>query len=305
MRIPFLKLIITLFLLVDCAVLMAGNPSSYKTDLIENENIRLYFYEGILHLYQFEFSDAQQDADYLKTRHSASPWGHVLQANIHWWKIITGENEGAAKTGFRKELDLAEKKTTDKSSVEGLYCLIIVNSLRSRYELLNKNYLSTFVLLNRSKDLIRRANGKEEEYEPYYLTQGLFQYFMAAARDKMGLVASLFSFHADRKKGLEYLERLTHSGNRVLKTEGNYFLMKIYLEMENDPAHAKTYADYLTTFFPGNLVFCYYNQKINRLLYKTQNMMMTGNSCNTAGFNNNQLTEKQIKYLGVLLGKNK
>ncbi len=281
-----------------------GNVSN-KNDLIADARVRELFYEGTLHLYHFEFQDASKDAQLLIRSHPSSPWGHVLMANHNWWKIISGENNHKMQKAFQTELDQAEKRIRKPYTDENLYCLIVIQSLRSRFELMNKNYVAAMLVLKKSRDLILYAEGKEETYEPFLLTRGLFQYFISAARERMGILSMLIPMETSKAKGIECLERLSKSADPVLSAEGNYFLMKIFLEMEQEPQRARPYSSHLVRTYPGNLIFCYYNQKINDLTAKEANAPVMEKGCSLREDARLQLSEDQIKYMGVLLNQKK
>ena len=282
-----------------------GQPGKNTGEIITDGRIRSDFSRGMLYLYNFEFNNALQVSEQLKTTSQASPWGFVLEANVLWWKLITGENNPVTKKQFFEALKLSDNHNNTGNIDEKLYCQIITNSLRSRYELLNKNYFSTLVILNKSKKNIKQMQGKENEYEPFLLTQGLFQYFIAVAKEKTGLLSYLLEYKTDKQMGLDCLNRLTHSENKVLRTESNYFLMKIYLEIEKDPLKAKPYADYLVTWYPGNFIFCYYNQMVNTRVYGKTFVKYDIPACSGKVPDPAQLTENQIFYLNSLSAQNK
>ncbi|MHC1706268.1 MAG: hypothetical protein AB9842_01970 [Bacteroidales bacterium] len=300
-----LLLLCSLFVLlpVTAQVCEPGIPSS--KEIIRNDKVRTAFYQGMLTLYSFRFSDTYKICCKLKQDYPDSPWGFVLESNYCWWKIISGENNPEVRKLFFDALNQSEIRTSKKNIDESLYCRIIINSLRSRFELLNKNYLKTLLILNKSKRLVQQMDGKENEYEPFFLTQGLFQYFIAIAKEKTGFISYLLHYKADKEKGLAFLNALTHTENRILRTESNYFLMKIFLEIEHDPVKAKPHADYLLTWYPENSIFCFYNQKVNTAIYGKSIAETMNSGCSGKPYDPSQLSESQINYLNFLSAQNK
>ena len=59
----------------------------------------------------------------------------------------------------------------------------------------------------------------------------------------------------DKNKGLGYLEECSLSGNEMIRTEANYFLMKIYAYTEKDYPKALTKVQILAHMHPNNLVY--------------------------------------------------
>lgn len=282
----------------------AQNLQNGKKNIILDLTVRELFYKGMISVYHFEFNDADRTAQKLIREYPTSAWGHLLIANIMWWRIITGENTREAKVRFFSELKLAGEGLGYLREDEKLYCQIVTNSLKSRYELLNKNYFSTLLLLAKSKNLMNRSEGKENIYESFVLTHGLFQYCVAAAKEKTGYLSYLLQFQTDKQQGLKELMRLSNSEDKVLRTESNYFLMKIYLEVENNPVLAKPYADFLLTWYPENTLFCYYDKRINLKIYGKSESNKGNSPCANSKIMNPQLTQNQINYLNSLSPQN-
>jgi hypothetical protein len=64
------------------------------------------------------------------------------------------------------------------------------------------------------------------------------------------------SFNASKKEFyLEEMKKLADSENIIVKTETNYFLMKIYSEIEQSPDKANTYKKFLNKKYPNNPFF--------------------------------------------------
>jgi hypothetical protein len=222
-----------------------------------NPEVNRLFYSGFKHLYDFKFKSCEENASQLKRRFPESPWGHVLQAEYHWWMIISGDSRPEHGTKIGEELEIALNKAAKLPEREGIFCKIIVYSLSSRYALFKGRYISVLEQLNEAAGLIRSGKKDVETYEPFKLTQGLFDYFMAEAGNRFGIFnpLSLFGINADKNRGLQYLKQCTLSQDEILRTESRYFLMKIYAELEHEPAVSCRYGVPLVQAYPDNLVF--------------------------------------------------
>lgn len=102
------------------------------------------------------------------------------------------------------------------------------------------------------------------------LVRGLYYYFIDYIENEYFLMnAILFSYpRGDKNKGLMYLEECSVSGNEMIKTESNYFLLKIYTYTEKDYLKAFRKVQILTQQYPNNLV---YSLEMLRLLLKMKN----------------------------------
>jgi len=293
------KLSILSVFLIWCGSVTSQSPVKHLIGVTE---IRQEFYEGLGRMYDFDFSGAAARADYLGSHWPASPWSYILQANVCWWKMITGEDNATERKRFQQALKTAGEKLTAANTDENLFCRIVIQSLQARYELLQRNYPAALLILKRSDNLPALAEGKQDEYEPFLLTQGLFQYFLAAAKEKSGLLSFLIRQDADKQKGLECLLQLSRSEDLVLRTEGNYFLMKIFLEMEDNPRKAQTFSHYLVNQHPDNLIFRYYDCLISRQLQQLAGEPPSG--CGGIPADQVKLSVRQRMYLNALLEQN-
>ncbi len=280
----------------------SASSQSPARHLIAGQEIREEFYGGLGRVYDFDFNTAYTGAERICSRWPASPWGYILRASISWWKLITGENNVAERKQFHQALQQAGDRVGMAATDENLYCRIVIHSLQARYELLQKNYPAALAILKRSEEFIRMADGKQLEYEPFLLTQGLFQYFLAAAKEKFGLLAFLIRQDAEKDRGLDCLLQLTRSDDLVLRTEGNYFLMKIFLEMEDNPRKAQAFSRYLVSQHPHNLIFRYYDCLINRQLQQLAGLPLSG--CGGITGDQGKLSVRQRMYLNALLEQN-
>lgn len=222
-------------------------------------------------IYDFKMLSADSIVnDHLTIKHDTALW-NLLSANVAWMEILAGNLESDYwNTQFRKRIGRAKKdlKESDLSKDDKLFYYIIVHAFKTRHELLNDNYINAASDLNTCIDQISESFGREEEYTPFYLTSGLYYYFMAKAYEDYILMRPYLMFYpdGDMDKGLEYLNRLTSHEDVFLRNESNYFLMRIYFDLEEDFEKAIKYADKLVSDNPENLIYQLYQIKILRRL---------------------------------------
>lgn len=227
---------------------------------ISNPGVNNLFYEGFRNLYRFEFNSCQEKVTILKGKHSDSPWGHILNAEYCWWMIITGDRRSELGDQLVKELGIAMKKAALLPEREAIFCKIIAYSLNSRYALYKGQYFKVISQLNEATGLINSGRKDIDSYEPFKLTQGLFDYFMAEAGERFGIFnpISLLGINADKERGLMYLRQISNSKDEILRTESRYFLMKIYSELESNFQFSCMYGEMLTSDYPTNLLFSFH-----------------------------------------------
>ena len=200
---------------------------------------------------------------------------NLLSANVSWMEILAGNMESPVwNAQFEKNIKASKRNLKENGIDEDdrLFYYIIVHAFKTRHELLNDNYINAANDLNTCVDQISESFGREDEYEPFYLTSGLYYYFMAKAHQDYLLMRPYLMFYpdGDMKKGLDYLGRLTTSSDIFLRNESNYFLMRIYYDLEKDFERALRYANNLVVKNPQNLIYRLYLIKILRALESDQ-----------------------------------
>lgn len=245
-------------------VLMTFFSNSYSQNYFGDDASKVF--ENI---YQFKMLTADSIVKKQAPQMSDSAIWNLLSANVAWMEILAGNIEDEYwnkqfNTRIKKAKSSLKKKEIEED--DKLFYYIIVHAFKTRHELLNDNYLNAATDLNTCVDQISESFGREEEYKPFYLTSGLYYYFMAKAYDDYMLMRPYLMFYpdGDREKGLQYLNSLIKSDNVFLMNESNYFLMRIYYDLEKDNQRALEYANNLIKANSENLIYQLYYIKILR-----------------------------------------
>jgi hypothetical protein len=223
-----------------------------------NSSVHPEIQSGFSYLNNFAFEDAQLMTTKSKTLYPLSAWPHLLQANINWWRIVSGENLPIIRQQMLLELESAKKKADN--SHEGLFCLIMANTYRTRLELLNGNNMAAVVHLKSYYQNLRKSLGHEQEYDAFYITSGLYYYLAWIAWNDYPMLRPFLFFldKGSKSMGIKFLTQATLSNDQVISTEAVYFLMRIYFDMEKDREVALKYATILVKKHPGNFIFSHY-----------------------------------------------
>ncbi|MDC1221069.1 hypothetical protein N8Z47_00210 [Salibacteraceae bacterium] len=225
---------------------------------------------------------------------------NLLSANVAWMQILAGNvedeywNKQFSDRILKAKRNLKSKRTKENDK---LFYFIIVHAFKTRHELLGENYLNAAADLNTCIDQISQSFGRETEYEPFYLTSGLYYYFMSRAYEDYFILRPYLSMFpdGDKTKGLSYLNRLTKNEDVFLRNESNYFLMRIYLDLEEEYDLAKAYAEALVEENPNNLIFSLYHIKIlQKLDFEAVTKEVMKYKSRVQG--NNQLTALQKEH---------
>ncbi len=258
---PSLRAILSGIFILCNLFLLSTVSGQAVSPYIADSDVKNHFYKGFVHLYHFEFQSCKDEADLLLKTHPASSWGYILAAEYHWWMIVSGDESNNHGKDLIASLEAAALRSAKLSQSEGLFCKIISYTLRSRYEIFKGNYVKSLELLNQSSGLLKESAHQPDGYEPFLLTKGLYNYFIAEAGNRFWIFnpVGILGLKVDKALGIEYLTTLSNSGDEILSTEAAYFLMKIYLEVENNASGASRYSARLSGKYPTNLIFQYYN----------------------------------------------
>ncbi|MBI4930890.1 MAG: hypothetical protein HY841_09025 [Bacteroidetes bacterium] len=264
---------------------------------------------GFENIYNFKFSKADSLADELKKKYPEERKIYLLIANSCWWKIRSGEDNAANRKQFMSALTTVEsmldKKKKNELSYEDLFNYINVYSYMARLELLGDNYFKAFSFINKCGKYLFASFGKEQFYEPFNLTTGLYSYNMIAARKKYPpLIPFLLMLpSADKTLGIKLLAKCSESSDNIIQTEGQYFLMIIYGEGDVNYTLSEAYAEKLSSRYPQNLLYRYYLFRLLLQDNKKELAMKQYKLLYQSSLANKELTELQRKHFISLAQK--
>ena len=149
--------------------------------------------------------------------------------------------------------------------------MIYSYSLKARLENYKGNKLLSFIYFYKSITYIKECTNRPVEDEKLNLVLGLYFYFIDYIENEYFIMSVAFmSFpKGDKNKGLRYLEKCSISSDEMIRTEANYFLLKIYAYTEKDYSKAYVNAQILTQQHPNNLVYSLEQFKLMLVLKKT------------------------------------
>lgn len=129
---------------------------------------------------------------------------------------------------------------------------MIFLSYSARYELKRYNIPGALILRSKIKTLLAEINRHvlefpENRLKLFDLYKLLFQYF-----DNVFNPLFLENKRIERENALEKLETYTTDDDIVVNTLSNYFLGKIYLNIEKEPLKSKAYFEVLRNKYPDN-----------------------------------------------------
>ncbi len=284
-------------------LIMLGAAYTSTSQTIEEEAGK-----GLNSLYHFRFAEADSIISDLEQNFPDHYLSSVVRANYFWWKMISQQQNDEVESHYLQSLmqiedHIAFAAELDNACFDDLFYAIHLYAFRARLDLMNGDYIQALRHLNQSIGYIRKTLGKEHQHQAFMLTSGLYNYLADYGRREypfLGLYTLMYP-EGDMEKGLFQLKQAAAGEEWIVNTEANYFLMKIFFELEDKPGQALEYATLLVNQYPDNLIFMYYYHQIAAGLELQAETEKSRADYFKALKNNKQLSRLQLLYFDNLL----
>ncbi|MEZ4722995.1 MAG: hypothetical protein R2813_14060 [Flavobacteriales bacterium] len=254
------------------------------------------------YIYEYRLKTAEKFIAERYNQYPSDPAWSMMMVNLSWAYLVSGfmEDEHWNQT-FDQYLDRTEKiiAETKFTNNEHHFLYMLGKAFKTRKELLLENYLSAVTELNSCIHLVSKSFGKEDLYFPFHLTSGLYYYFMQKAYEDYILMRPYLMFYPDGDKeiGVDYLEQCVRSEDLFLRNEAQYFLMRIYFDLEEQYEKSLQYANSLVRDYPNNVVFRYFLYQSLTKLNRTEEADEQLNRLKHSISLNPELTPSQKSYI--------
>lgn len=229
------QIIITLFILL-------GSLSGYSNSAFENvETIFTLIYNQ--HFSKADSILKNSSGEYDNFYHD------ILKLDLYYWEYSIESNHQKSE---RLKSFLSEFYSKKESEFDpGLKELIFL-SYSARYELKRYNIPGALVIRSKIKTLLAELNRHALEFPEnrlklFDLYNLLFQYF-----DNVFNPLFLETKRNERELALEKIKTYTNDSDLIVNTLANYFLGKIYLNIEKEPSKSKVHFQVLLNKYPDN-----------------------------------------------------
>jgi hypothetical protein len=227
----------------------------------------------------------------------------LLEANLIWWKTISGKKDKKSRSRFFEVLDQAQNqiKKEKNNPLETHLKQLSIQGFKTRMAMLDQSYVSGFFQLNSSLNLFSKLLGKENENPLLLIFNGLYHYYWSRSWENYFLLRPYLSLYpkGSIEKGLHLLELATKSPNLNIQVEAHYFLMKIWMD-EKKPKQALPHAQILIKKFPQNAVFQYFQFTLFQQLGEFSKASQTEANLLEGLKSNPQITEEQFQHFKKL-----
>lgn len=223
--------------------------------------------------------------------------GYLWRMYYDWWMLLS-TNDKAYMSQCLANIVLYENHNNLRNDSLKIFFV----AFKLRLLLLNHQYLKAYQLINNLADnykvYVDGISNKDEQK----LISGLMHYLGAKAYKKYPILFYNKTFRClSDTLGLRLLKECTRSNSLFVRTEGLYFLMKIYDEIEEDFAQAYIFSLQLVSLFPDNIIFGFHHRTILDRLNKKQEAEKYKIRLMTAIYQNKELLDVQKRYLTQMI----
>jgi tetratricopeptide (TPR) repeat protein len=245
-------------LLSLCAVLLFARPAYGGGEETPFETIAK---QGIDHVYNLEFEEADKDFTELIKLRPAHPAGHFFLAMVDWWRILIDLEDESRDEKFLDALDhviaLADSMLErNPNDVEAIFFKGGALGFQGRLKFHRNDYLGAANAGRKALPLVETAFSLDSSNHDILFGTGIYNYYAEVIPNEYPFVKPLLLFvpSGDRSKGLAQLTTAAEKG-RYASTEATYFLMQTYYFYERDYAKVLDLARKLTDRYPNNMIF--------------------------------------------------
>lgn len=218
---------------------LTGNPFGI------NENDKIFNNVFFL-IYNQQFGDAEKELVFSQNKLNHLEY-YVLNLDLLWWKAVVNDNEndfGLLEKKLNTTIDELEK-LSNRDKFEELVCLNYLFRLATKKNQPLK-MIHYFLKINKTIEQLDIKGLAPENTDVFNLYKAIFSY---------GKSKILFFNPKPKNESLITLKSYQFSSSPANQTIANYFLAKIYNEIEKSPDSAKPYYERLCKLYPNNKVF--------------------------------------------------
>ncbi len=183
---------------------------------------------------------------------------NFLKTNLFWWMSVTSPNERQWRDSLYRYILRAEKIKPENGNYSEDYYIKLMNyGFRFRLAFKEDRFLEALKYSRKLTGEIQYALDSARTSPYLSFTAGIYLFAAGYGKRVYWYLYPYFLLipEGNEKQGLIYLKHLSNGKNRLLATEADYILMRIYKDLYGDYARAETYAHRLVDNNPDNFFY--------------------------------------------------
>ncbi|KAA9338153.1 tol-pal system protein YbgF [Hymenobacter busanensis] len=241
---------------------VAPSALDYSGWLLLDRDIQLELDGAIQNLYNFKYDKAEKQFRSLKRRYPNHPMPYFLLGLSQWWKIMPSNITSTQyDRGFYAYMDSAITKGEalygqNNKNYEACFFLSAAYGFDARLHAERKDWRKATVSSKRALAYLDKSQEANDLSPEFLFGQALMNYYAPWISQEYPLLRPVLLFFpkGNKELGLRQLRSVADNGFYT-GNEARVFLMKIYMNTENQPAEALPMARYLASKYPDNGYF--------------------------------------------------
>jgi tetratricopeptide (TPR) repeat protein len=236
-------------------------PSVSSSQWLSDPEFDLHTKQGIDHVYNLEFNQADEEFQYIIRTHPEHPAGYFFLAMVDWWKISLDFDNESLDDRFLTKLDVVIDKCDSLLDInpDDITALFFKGGSLGFRGRLHANRGSWIKAANDGRlalPIVRRAFSLAPDNDDILLGMGIYNYYAEAIPEQYPIVKPLMLFFpsGDKKKGIEQLT-VAAAKAKYAAVEADYFLLQLNYTHERQYEKALDIALKLFNRYPKNVVF--------------------------------------------------
>jgi tetratricopeptide (TPR) repeat protein len=254
--------------------------------LHQDPEIYEHMREGLHHVYNFEFAEAQPHLIEIKKKYPDHPAYPFSQALILFTKNFPMRPDHADYPQFHYFVQDCMKKADamlekDPNHPDAVFFALSANSYLALMSSFSKEYLGAISTARKVYGYIKQGFGLQKTFPDFYYTSGLFYYYAEQYPQTHPIVKPVMIFFENGNKAQGLLDLNIAMLKAIYTKQETYILLSyIYLKYEANPAKSLEYSEKFYFNYPKNpfalskyiegLVFNHEYAKAKELLPKLQ-----------------------------------
>jgi len=272
------SLLLLLFLQL-VVVFSVKSQESVKKDttiiLLNDLGVQLECTQALNDLYNFKFTEAEKQFQYLRKKYIWHPLPYFLMGLIEWWKIMPNTKDKSHDEVFVAYMDstiLVAEHLYNKYpeyKIEASFFLSAAYGFKGRLysDEERKNWGKAASAGKSALNYLEESKSKQNLSPELLFGDALFNYFSVWVPENYPALKPILWFFpkGDKALGLKQLKEVSYNAFYT-RTEAMMWLMRILNSYENDQMQALQISEYLNQTYPDNPFFHRYYA---RILYST------------------------------------
>jgi len=218
--------------------------------------------EGINHLYDLEFDEAERHFSKVVSERPEHPAGYFYRAMVTWSRLSVGFWTAQNLAEYVERIDqtiTVARRGIEKNEKDSQSYFYLGGALgfKGRFELMRQNWFSSYNLAYDAIQALKTCQKLDPDNKDVLLGLGIYDYYTARLSGVLKFLTYLFLHKGNKDEGLR---KLHTAANEAVYSglEAKSMLVHIYLYLEEDYSKALPLIQDLRTRFKKNMRYPFF-----------------------------------------------